>query len=281
MNAHIPHLVDRLRTVFLHCVRNGDDAGQFPIFRKVQAGLAFFRQMISLRRQILRHICRPADEIPVAPGQLQNAAAFLRRRSPPERSQTVSGHCPEVFHGEGFCALLPGPVHHRPGQRVLTLYLQRAGQSEQLFFCIPRCRNNIRHNRFSGRDGSGFVQGHRPDPAGFFQGSGGLEQNSVLRPQAVSHHDSHRRRQTQCTRTADHQHTDASGQGVPGASAQENPDDRHSQGRQQNRRNEDTGNPVCDLGDRRLGGRRITDHLNDLGQGGIPSHPGRPGPDIT
>ena len=48
--------------------------------------------------------------------------------------------------------------------------------------------------------------------AGFLQRRGGLEENAVLRAQAVAHHDGDRRRQTQRARAADDQHRDAARQ---------------------------------------------------------------------
>ena len=58
---------------------------------------------------------------------------------------------------------------------------------------------------------------------GFLQGCGGLEQNAVLRAQAVAHHDGYRRCQTQRAWAADHQHRNAARQRIANAHAQQQP----------------------------------------------------------
>ena len=98
----------------------------------------------------------------------------------------------------------------------------------------------------------------------------------MLRAQSVAHHDGHRRGQTQGAGAADDQHRDAPGQGVAYLPAQQQPDHKGRQGNGNDRRNEDARDLVGHLGNGGLGGGGVADHADDLGQGGILSHPGGP-----
>ena len=78
------------------------------------------------------------------------------------------------------------------------------------------------------------------------------------------------------TGTADHQHGDSPRQGKSYRSVQDDqPDKCHHQGDGDDRRHEDAGDGVRKFCDRCLGGRRVADHLNDLGQRTVLSDPGR------
>ncbi len=59
------------------------------------------------------------------------------------------------------------------------------------------------------------------------------------------------------------------------------PGRQRQQGEADDRRHEDAGNPVRNPGNGGLCGRRVADHLDDLGKCRILAHPGRPGPDVA
>ena len=186
----------------------------------------------------------------------------------------VAGQSLELGDLVGLHVPLLALLHNGPGQGVLALLLQGQGQAEELLLTDAGGGQNICYLGLAAGDGAGLVQGNNVHFPGLLQGGGGFEQDAVLGAHAVAHHDSHRSRQTQGAGTADDQHGDAPGQGVAKGLAQQQPHHRGDYGDGDNGRNKHAGDLVGHLGDGRLGRGGVGDHLNDLGQGCVLSHPG-------
>ena len=88
----------------------------------------------------------------------------------------------------------------------------------------------------------------------------------MLRTHAISHHDGYRSRKAQGTWTADDQHGNASRQSKSHALTGDQPHQNGYNGNRNHCRNENTRYLICNFGDRRLGGSRVADHLDDLGK---------------
>ena len=152
--------------------------------------------------------------------------------------------------------------------------LQPVGHPKQFFFCDPGCRNDIRYLWLPAGDRPSLVKCHDLHLACFFQGNGGLEHDPVLRSHSISYHDRYRRRQAQRARAADYQYRDSSCQCKSYTLSRNQPYQDGYHRYAYYRRHENAGYPVCHLGNRRFGGCRVADHLNDLGKGRILPHPG-------
>ena len=156
---------------------------------------------------------------------------------------------------------------------------QCIGHGKQLFLPDAGRRQDVCHLRFAAGDGACLIQGNDIYFARLFQRDRCLEQDAVFRSHAVAHHDGHRCGQTQGAGTADHQHRDSSGKGKTDFLPGNQPDEQSENCDGNHRRHENAGHPVRHLGNGRFGGRRIADHLDDLGEGGIFAHPGSPAAD--
>ena len=152
---------------------------------------------------------------------------------------------------------------------MLTLLLQAAGQRQKLLLTLCFCQDDIGHLRLAAGDGAGLIQCHNIHLARFLQGNRSLKHNAMLCAHAVAHHNGNRSRKPQCTRTADDQNGNAPGQRKAHALASQQPYNGCNDCNSNNSRYKHTGYPVGNLCDRRLGGSRITDHLDDLGQSRI------------
>ena len=108
--------------------------------------------------------------------------------------------------------------------------------------------------------------------AGLLERDGGLEENAVFRAEAAADHDRNGRRQTERAGTGDDQHRDAPREGVAECFSEQQPDDKGQSRDRDHRRDEHAGDAVRELRDRRLGGRRIADHFDDLREGGVLAH---------
>ena len=195
-------------------------------------------------------------------------------------SQTVSAKCLKAGHFlQGKMSFLCH-CDDCPCERMFTLCLKRIGGFQKFCF-TDSFRKDIRHLRGSFRDRSGLVERNDLNLAGIFQRLTGLEEDAVLCAEAVADHDCDRGRKSQCTRTRDDKHGDApcqrKGEGLSG----KQPADRGDHRDRNDKRHKDSADLIRNAGDRRLGGCRIRDHLNDLRQRGIFPDPGCPGTDIA
>ena len=264
-DAHVPHLPDSLGAVLLDDIGHGDNAHQLLVLAEEQGRLTLLRQLLRLGLDGGGDLRLGLDELQVAGGEL--GAVELG-------GDAVAGQSLELGDLVGLHVPLLAFLHNGPGQGVLTLLLQGQGQAEELLLTDAGGGQNICYLGLAAGDGAGLVQGNNVHFPGLLQGGGGFEQDAVLGAHAVAHHDSHRSRQTQGAGTADDQHGDAPGQGVAKGLAQQQPHHRGDYGDGDNGRNKHAGDLVGHLGDGRLGRGGVGDHLNDLGQGGVLSHPG-------
>ena len=265
MQAHVLQLPNRAGAVLLDHVRHGDHTQQLSVPAEEQRRFSGFGQFFRLLLHFLRNLCPPFDKA---------GAAAAEGLPVPNSRQPVAGKRLK------FCDLVSDQTvrlrsfQNGPGQRMLALCLQRKGVFQQLPFVNAGDGQKIRHPWLAGGDGAGLVQRHNLDTARFFQRSGCFEQNAVFGSQAAAYHDRHRGSQTQRAGTADDQHGNAARQRIAHFPAQQQPDNSGDHGDGNDRGDENTRHLIGDLGDRRFGGRRVRDHLNDLGKGGVLADPG-------
>ena len=157
---------------------------------------------------------------------------------------------------------------------MLAAALQRGGQREQLGFGHVRSGQKVGDSGLAAGDSAGLVQRYDAGTASFFQRRSGLEQDAVLRTNAVAHHNSHRRCQTQRTGAADDQHRDAPRQRVAHIPPQQQPDKGGDHRNADDRRHEKAGYGIGDLCNGGFGGGGIADHADDLRQRGVLAHAG-------
>ena len=158
---------------------------------------------------------------------------------------------------------------------MFAFFLQCTGQSEKLCFCNSLCRENICYLRLTACNGSGFIQCDDLDFSCFLQGNGCFEKDSVFGTHTVADHNGNRCCKAKCAGAADDQNGNSPCQSITEGLSCKKPDDRCDHCDCDHCRYKHTGNTVCDLCDRCLGGCRITDHFDDLGKGGILSDSGR------
>ena len=265
LDAHVLQLPNGLGAVRLHGVRHGDHSGENAVTGKEQRGLALLCQGMSLGR----HIRRYAD------GTGNKLQAAAQQRFPLQLgAQAVSGQGLEIRYRIGFHTSRGPLLQDGLGKRMLAFAFQGQGKLQQ--FILLRIADNIRHLGFSLGDGAGFVQNNDLRLSGLLQRDGRLKQNTVLGTHAVANHDGHRGSQAQGTGTADDQHGNATGQGKGKIPAQKQPDNggRHRNGN--NRRNKHTGDLFSNFRNGGLGCRRIGNHFDDLGKGGVLPYPTGP-----
>ncbi len=116
------------------------------------------------------------------------------------------------------------------------------------------------------RKGSGLVDDQGVHLAHDFNRLGVLEQHSGASTLARGDHDRHRRRQSKSARTCNDQNGDCVDEGVGHGRfrAPDRPHDERDRSDPNDRRNEVTGNHVCELLNRRATPLRVGHHLNDL-----------------
>ena len=95
----------------------------------------------------------------------------------------------------------------------------------------------------------------------------------MLGAHTVSYHDGHGSRKSQSAGAADYQNRNTSGQGKTDVFSCQQPDRNCDEGDRDNRRHEDTGYPVCHLGNGRFGCRCIAHHFDDLGKCRVLAYP--------
>ena len=259
-DAHVAQLADGLRAVGLEHVRHGDDAEELPAAGEKQRRLAGLGQRLCLRLHGRGDVGRGADEVRVAAAE----------RLPVERGlESVARQGLKVRDLGGGQPVRLRAAQHRLGQRVLAPALERAGQAQQLALRHARGGAEVRHGRVAGGDGAGLVERDDLDAAGLLEGGGRLEEDAVFRAHAAADHDRHRGGEAERARAADDEHGDAARERVAHGAAEQQPDDERHERDAHDRRHEHAGHLVGDLRDRRLRGRRVADHLNDLREGRV------------
>ena len=108
----------------------------------------------------------------------------------------------------------------------------------------------------------------------FLQGYCCFKQDSVFGPHSVSYHNGNRCGKSKGTGTADDQNRNTSGKCISELFSCQQPDNGGDNRNTDNCRNKNSGNPVCDFGNRCFCCSRITDHLNNLGKSSVLAYPG-------
>ena len=152
---------------------------------------------------------------------------------------------------------------------MLAFFLKSIGKGEKLLFGDAFCWENVRHLRLSACDGSGFVKGNNLDLSSLLKRNSSFEKNAVFGTHSVTYHNGNRGGKAKGTGAADHKHGNSSCKSVAEFMSGKQPDNGGDNGNGDNSRHENTGNPVCDFGNRSLGGSCVADHFDDLGECGI------------
>ena len=259
LNAHILQLPNGPGAVRLHGVRHGDHTCKCAVIGKEQRCLTLLCQSVGLGCHIPGDIYLSGDEL----------QASAQQRLPIQLGmEAISRQRLELGHFIGCIAPGSSLFQDSLGQRMLALALQGQGQLQECIFLGPA--ENIRHLGLALGDGAGFVQDHNVGLSGLLQRDSRLKQNTVLGPHAVANHDGNRCCKAQSAGAADDQHGDAPGQGIGKLPAKQQPDNGN------NRRNKHAGDLVGNFRNGGLGGRRIGDHFDDLGKGGVLPYPAGP-----
>ena len=273
MNTHVTKLSDRFGAVFLDDVRHCDDTDQFSIPAEEQRSLSFFGEPVGCFSGIIRNPGILADKFQVA--------------STDQRAIHFSGKAIARYSLEAFGIVFPkGRIFlrlydDRMGERMLTLLFQGIGICQKLLFCYSVCRDHIRHFRFAAGDGPCLIQCDDLRPSRFLQGNSCFEQDTVFCAHTVADHDRHRRGKPKGARAAYNQNGNGSCQCKSDGLSGQHPDDKRDYSDGDHSRDKYSGHPVGDLGDGRLCGRRVADHLDDLRKSRILAHTGRLAPQIA
>ena len=199
MNPHALEFAHGLCGVGLDGVGHGDHAQQIPAFGEKQRRFAFFRQRVGSLAQ-LRGDRRKRRDIG------ETAAEQLFAVQP--RAQPVAGKSAEILDLAALCAALGGVGRHGPGERMLAFLLQGQRRGEELFLAHALGREQIGHDGLAVRDGPCLVEYDDLRLARFLKRDGGLEEDAVLRADAVPDHDRNGRGQSERAGAGDDQHGD-------------------------------------------------------------------------
>ena len=160
----------------------------------------------------------------------------------------------------------------RPCQRMLRRLLQCQCTAHQLPLCHLYCGEIIRHAGLTLGNGARFVQHHGINGVRRFQRLSRLNQNAVLRANARTDHNSHRRCQSQRAGAGNYQHGNAHGQRKGEALARQHPHNKRHQCDAHNHRHKNAADLVRQLGNRCLGRGGFLHQMHDLHQGGVLAH---------
>ena len=195
--------------------------------------------------------------------------------------KTVAAFDLEIGHVRGREVSFFRRLHDGQGQGMLRFLFEPIGQGKKLVLADAASRKDVCHLRRPFGDGAGLVKSRDLQAPGHFHGFTGFEKDAVLRAEAVSHHDGHRRRKAQGAGTGNHQHADGVLQRQRRLAAKRQVD-RKDDGRDgHHRRHEDRRYFIRQASNRRLRGRRFTDQPNNLRKGGILAHLLGPGFEIA
>ena len=264
-DAHVLHLADRPGAVFLDHVRHGDDTEQTVAAGEEQRCLSGFGES--------------TGGILDGGGDRYLFANEGGISSPQDLSvqsgrQTTAGEDGEVRHVMGDNASLACFLQDCPGEGMLAFCFQGSGGGEKFIFAHAVSGEDIRYPGFTGGDGAGLIQHHDLGASRGLQRGGGLEENAVFGTYAVAHHNGYGRGQSQSAGTADDEDGYAPCQSESHGFADQKPYDGSHGGNTDHHRYEDAGYGIGNFGDGGFGGRRIADHLNDVGEGSVLAHSG-------
>ena len=164
---------------------------------------------------------------------------------------------------------------------MLRFLFEPIGQGKKLVLADTTGGKDVGHLRRSFGDGAGLVESRDLQAPGHFHGFTGFEKDAVLRAEAVSHHDGHRRRKAQGAGTGNHQHADGVLQRQRCLAAKGQVDSKDDGRDGHHRRHEDRRYFIRQASNRRLRGRRFADQPNDLRKGGILAHLLGPGFEVA
>ena len=264
-DSHVLKLFYRTWAVFLDHIRNCDNSQKFSISGEKKRCFSLLCKLFCSLIKVCGNLCLAADKFHTSAGQFVTAKYS---------GKSVSWKCLEsgyftcnkflflCFFENCFC------------QRMFAFFLQCTGKCEKFCFCDSLCRKNIGYFRLAACNGSGFIQCDDLDFSGFLKRNGCLEKNAVLGTHTVTDHNGNRCCKTKCTGAADNQHGNSSCQCITKRMPGKKPDNGCDHCNGDHCRYKHTGNTVCDLCNRCLGGCRVADHLDNLGKGGILSHSG-------
>ena len=262
LDSHILQFTHSLGTVLLDHISHRNNAHKNIIPAEEQRRLPLLRQGLGPGGQILRD------------SRDKPAVSAFEHSAVQDSGQAISRKRLKVRNLSGLKLLLSGLFQNRSGKGMLALFLQSVSHGEKFLLCHMLCGDNIRHFRLSACDGSRLIQCHNLCLSCFLQGNRSLKEDSVLCAQAISYHNSHRGGQSQSAGAADYQHGNPPCQSEPHGLSGQQPADNGNHRNGDNRRDKDARHLIRHLGNRRLGSRRIADHLNNLGQCGVLAHPG-------
>ena len=165
-------------------------------------------------------------------------------------------------------------LHHGICQRMFRtpFDLQQDG-SITLVLRFPR-PVNIRHDRFSLRDRSRFIQHDRVHPIHQLQALGIFDQYVMFRPFAYPDHDCRRRGQSQRTRASYNQHRDGGQQSMSESKVApcQHPHDKRDHGNPHHHRDKNSGNTIHQFLHGSFTSLRFLHHPDNIGQHGFTSH---------
>ena len=154
-------------------------------------------------------------------------------------------------------------------ERMFTFFLQGKCHGEKLLFGDSVCREQISNFRLAAGDRTGLVQGNNLNLAGLFERNGSFEQDTIPGSHSIADHDRYRSSKSEGTWATDNENGDTAGKSIAKFVSGQKPDDRSNDCNRNNCRNKNTGNAVCDFGDRSFGSGGITHHFDDLRECGI------------
>ena len=259
-DSHILEFFDRLRAVFFDDVSDGDDADQLAIAGKKEGSFSFFCKLFCLLGECGRNAYLAADKFHASTDQ-----SFIIKHS----RKSISRKGVEICDFRCCEMKTFGVAKDRFGERMLALFFQGKCHGEEFLFGNSICREQICHFRLTTGDCTGFVQGNDLDFACFFKRNSGFEQDTVLGTHSVADHDRYRSGKSERAWTTDNENGNSAGKCIAEFMSGQKPDKCGENRNRDDCRHKDTGNTVCDLGDRSLGSCCVTHHFDDLGEGGI------------
>ena len=179
----------------------------------------------------------------------------------------------------GYACLILHVCDDRPRKRMLALLLQRIRLAEKLTLRDARRRNQVRDLRLSFRNRTSFVKRGELNFACVLERLGSLEEHAVPCSHAIAHHDRDGRCKTEGAGAGDDKDGDGPLEREGHVLSGEQPADENQRRNGDHGRHEHARHAVRDARDRRLGCRRVRDHLNDLGKGCVLSDARRLRPD--
>ncbi len=137
-------------------------------------------------------------------------------------------------------------------------------------------RPDVAHRQFAGRDGAGLVEHDRVDPVAVLQDVGAVHEQSECRAAAAGDEQRDGRGEPERAGARDDQHGDAR-ENAPFGLSGGDPAERRERRDGDHDRNEDRRDAVGEALDLGLGGLRVFDELDQMGQRGVRTDGGRAG----